>query len=257
MLSTLMAVRRFEITIDQFMQLPRHPSYKYEYINGHALISPRMYGHTAVLDFRRYTPPDIAKSPFEIRVEPLSYSHWNALTELFIDAFERHPPFSDVTEQTRRTTTIACLRRTQEGLDGEIAHGASAVALDADGHPVGFAIVTFNSIEERKANRKWSAVRCVKKSPHLTWIAVTPLLARHGVGSRLLTHVVESLQSDGWDRLYSTFLDSNLAGVFWHWKRGFQILPIRVHLDDPIAHDGETPVDNANNSSAASADERA
>ena len=45
-----MPVLEWELTLEQYHQLPRNPAYKYEYIGGRALLSPRPRHYHARLD---------------------------------------------------------------------------------------------------------------------------------------------------------------------------------------------------------------
>ena len=242
MLSTLSTVRRLAITMDQFKQLPRHPAYRYEYFDSHAHITPRLQCRTAALSLDRPIPRGGSVIPFKVQLLPFVSTIWISLTNLFLDAFASHPPFAEMTDTTRRSAVRECLRRTQEGGDGKLLASASVVACDAEENPVGFAVVTLVRIRQRNAataSQQWQSF----DAPHLTWICVSPLLTRQGVGSLLLANAVAALKAEGWRSLYSTFLDCNPPSVFWHWKNGFTLTPDRIEskswADDEMDNEDE------------------
>ena len=60
--------------------------------------------------------------------------------------------------------------------------------------------------------------------PHLTWIFVDPIVQGYGVGTALLSALVNRLLDMGYDRLSSTFLQGNDSSLLWHWRNGFELL---------------------------------
>ena len=103
---------------------------------------------------------------------------------------------------------------------------ASACFAAVDGRgdrPLGAALVTRLQDEDRD----WYAdlgPAPASGHPHLTWVFVAPMLARHGVGSLLLSAVVDALLAAGDTLLASTFLLGNESSTLWHWRNGFRLL---------------------------------
>ena len=60
--------------------------------------------------------------------------------------------------------------------------------------------------------------------PHLTWIFVSPVDARQGVGTALLDVAVRALLRLEYTELASTFLLGNESSMLWHWRAGFKLL---------------------------------
>ena len=61
--------------------------------------------------------------------------------------------------------------------------------------------------------------------PHLTWIAVSPVLQRRGVGTAMLRRALGRLRDAGEPVLFSTFHVGNGASALWHWDNGFALEP--------------------------------
>lgn len=216
---------KLSISIEQFHALPTNAAFKYEYFDKTAWLTPRPKGYIAALDLRPTGPAEpieVFRSPVVIR--PLRDADWAELPKLFASAFHRTAPFSGLDEPTRLEAAAACLGKTREGGDGPLVGWASFLAVDGrDDRPMGAALVT----RLLKDEMGWYADLGPAPEaghPHLTWIFVPPMLARHGVGSSLLAAVVGALLAAGDALLASTFLLGNESSTLWHWRNGFRLL---------------------------------
>ena len=212
------------ITIDQFHALPTNPAYKYEYFDGCAVLSPRPKAYRAVLDLNPREPIDAAEADHErYPLRPFEDEDWEGLARCFGISFWRVQPFAGLDDAQRLEAARGCLAKTRSGRDGRFLREASFVAADPeDGRPVGAALITVRlaASEDDPFERREDG----PLAPHLTWIFVTPSLARHGLGTALLANVTPALLNLGYDRLDSTFLLGNESSTLWHWRSGFRLL---------------------------------
>jgi GNAT superfamily N-acetyltransferase len=205
------------LTRQQFRQLPQNPAYKYEYFEGHARLSPRPKSYHATLDLPAFARPitDLATDD-ELVVRPLRDADWQRLPKLFAAAFHRVQPFASLTDDDRLTAAEDCLARTREAGEGPLVGEACLVAARiADDKLVGANLITIPPDE---------AIEQVAGGPHLTWIFVSPMYARQGVGMALLDTAVQALLRLGYAKLVSTFLLGNESSMLWHWRAGFKLL---------------------------------
>jgi len=212
------------ITIEQFHELPTNSAYKYEYFDNAAWLTPRPKGYLAALDLRPMGPAEpveVHREPVSVR--PLRETDWDALPKLFAHAFHRTAPFAGLDDATGLEAAAACLGKTREGGDGPLVASACFAAVDDRDRPLGAALVTRLEDEDRD----WYAdlgPAPAAGHPHLTWIFVAPMMTRHGVGSLLLSAVVDALRAAGDTLLASTFLLGNESSTLWHWRSGFRLL---------------------------------
>ena len=98
MWSKCMRLVKIRMSIREFHQLPRHPAYKYEYIDGETWLTPRPKTYHALLDLR--TTPETPDAD-GVTTRPLEASDWNTLTDLFSAAFCDRPPFLGLGDRKR------------------------------------------------------------------------------------------------------------------------------------------------------------
>jgi GNAT superfamily N-acetyltransferase len=223
----------FPVRWETFHQLPRNPTYKYEYWDGTAHLSPRPKLYHGLLNLAPRDEPESVELQCDDRVtfRPLAQGDWRRFPRLFAAAFDRLPPFGLIAEKERLTASRECLKRTRTGGDGPLVERASFVAL-VDDKPCGAALITLqhDGDMERFDDPNWKkqappdALDQRWGRPHLTWIFVAPLCARYGVGSALLSRSVNALCELGYRELASTFLLGNESSTLWHWKNGFRLL---------------------------------
>jgi hypothetical protein len=206
---------RIAMSIEMFHRLPRNPAYKYEYIDNHAVLSPRPRYYHALLDLESAELPFPAKVP----VRPLKADDWAALPPLFQSAFARRAT-AEVALETTRTggdgllISPACFVATE----GTSILGASLITLLPPGDPEEFS--TFAWGGEVPAD----ALERAEGWPHLTWILVDSWEIGRGIGTALLSASVRILRGMGYNDLLSTFLLGNEISAMWHWRCGFRLL---------------------------------
>jgi GNAT superfamily N-acetyltransferase len=228
-----MPTLRLPLTPEQFHKLPRHPAYRYEYLDGQARLSPCSRFYHAQLDLLAHQGPGLDGAEEAVAIRPARADDFAALEPVFAAAFLHAQPFEGLDETTRLQAARACLGRTRDGGDGPWIEQASFVADRAeDGRPVGAIFVTLLPPGDPCDPESYSwrepppadAIGRRLGQPHLTWIFVTPLTAGRGVGTALLATAVHALLRLGFTRLLTTFLLGNASSMLWHWRNGFELL---------------------------------
>jgi hypothetical protein len=228
-----MPVVQIPMSIDHFHQLPRHPAYKYEFLGGQALLTPRAKFYHARLVLSRFAPgPDL--EPREpLHAQLIRDEDFPGLKRLFRIVFRRHQPFASLDGQELSKAADYCLDRTRTGGDGPWLRQASFLVRSlADPAPVGAILVTL--LPEGDAldagSYYWpepapaDLIEQRGGRAHLTWIFVHPWLATQGAGTLLLREAVSALLDLGYAELFSTFLLGNESSMMWHWRNGFELL---------------------------------
>src|SRR5947209_3547445 len=120
-----MPVVRIPMNIEQFHQLPRHPAFKYEYLNHRALLTPRAKFYHARLVLSRFAPdPDLAANePLEL--QPIRDEDFPELSKLFSVAFREHQPYASLDREARQKAVNQSLDKTRTGGDGPWLREAS------------------------------------------------------------------------------------------------------------------------------------
>jgi len=213
------------LTEEQFRQLPRHPAYKYEYVNGKAVLSPWSKHYHALLALtERPVDPEVALRPVRI-------SDWIELVPVFAAAFRTIQPYGSLDDETRCLAAEEALERTRSGGDGPWIERASFVAVEGE-RAIGGAFVTLLPQGDPCDwdNYRWNdppppdcIARCLGR-PHLTWIFVSPWHAGRNTGTTLLAAVVNELRAMGFTELLTTFVIGNTSSMLWHWRNGFELL---------------------------------
>ena len=221
-----------EMSPEQFRQMPRNPAYRYDYLDGQAMLSPRAKHYHAVLNLTKAPPaPEPLTIAAALRVRPVDEDDWRALPRLFSDAFRNTQPFACLDDEMLREAARQSLARTHIGNDGPLIASASFVA-EQSGHVVGAALITLIPHGDpcQSESYRWheppppDAIARRLGRPHLTWIFVTPLLAGKGAGSALLHAATQELRRLGFTQLLSTFVLGNDSSMLWHWRCGFELL---------------------------------
>ncbi|MFN4261530.1 MAG: GNAT family N-acetyltransferase [Gemmataceae bacterium] len=228
-----MPVVRLKIPIEQFHQLPQHPAYKYEYIDGKALLTPRPKFYHALLDLHALAAtPAWEKECLEVTIQPLQPDKLFDLAPLFMGAFHRQLPFANLIDDQREAAARKALEKVAQGGDGPWIVPASFVAWEQE-HEVGAILVTllphgdlsdWHGYHWRDTPPKDCIEKCLGR-PHVTWIFVSPWLAGHGIGTALLHAAGNKLLEMGYSELASTFMAGNDSSMLWHWRNGFRLLP--------------------------------
>jgi GNAT superfamily N-acetyltransferase len=213
------------LTPEEYRQLPRHPGYRYEYLNGQAYLMPHGRHYHAFLELR---PID---APPPVTLRPIETTDFAELARLFADAFYRTQPFASLDDATRLCAAQEALERTFTGRDGPWIERASFVAVDQQ-KICGAIFITLLPAGDLTAwdSFYWDAAPpadAIERRlgrPHLTWIFVAPLRAGQGLGTSLLAAAVGELLGLGFTELASTFMLGNDTSVLWHWRNGFRLL---------------------------------
>jgi GNAT superfamily N-acetyltransferase len=218
---------RLGLTREQLRQLPRNAAYRYEWLDGQALLRPRPRHYHALLDLR---PIDADES---VPVRPVTADDWEALVPVFAASFRDIQPFGSLDDATLVQAARACLRRTATGGDGPWIEAASFVAdAPEGGGPAGALLVTllpagdpcdWDSYYWPSPPPPDGIARRLGR-PHLTWIFVAPSQAGRGTGTALLAAAVRELLVLGYTEMASTFLLGNDSSMLWHWRNGFRLL---------------------------------
>ncbi len=220
---------KLRMTMREFRQLPRHPAYKYEYIDGEAWLTPRPRTYHALLELR----PPAESADDGVTTRPVTDEDWTDLVRLFSAAFSDQPPFLGLDDRKRRSAARAILEHARTGGDGPFIGEASLLAV-ADPHdgPAGGILITLLPVADLTDWRSFAwpepppidAVARGLGRPHLTWIFVHPLAAGQGVGTALLHAASRRLLALGYTELASTFLLGNESSTLWHWRNGFRLI---------------------------------
>jgi GNAT superfamily N-acetyltransferase len=222
---------RLPLSHADFLELPRHPAYRYEYLEGHAYISPLPRYYHCLLDLAAGPTHDGQTRSWEGQVRPLSEEDWSVLPRLFASGFYGVEPFAGLSDLALEYAGRMALERTRIGDDGPLIAPACFVA-ERDGEMLGAGLVTLLPLRDPTAWNAycWSSPppedaveRCLGR-PHLTWIFVRSHSRARGVGSALLRTLCEALRQMGYRELLSTFLEGNTTSMLWHWRNGFTLL---------------------------------
>ena len=204
--------------IETWHRLPRNGAYKYEYINGQAVIEPRPHCQDVVLDLEAFRAPETdGWEKWEVR--PLLEQDWAGLPRLMASAFYGVAPFSTFNEEEMAAAVADCVKTTRGGGDGELLPEACRVLTGrwmGEGAPQGMGAALVTLIRHE-------VVEGVV--PLLTWIFILPLMKRRGGGVELLSAVVAALRAMGHRKLVSVVCTGNHASMAWHWHMGFVMGP--------------------------------
>jgi GNAT superfamily N-acetyltransferase len=226
-----MPLVQLPISIEQFHQLPRHPAYKYEYLDGRGYLTPRPKFYHALLDLQRF-PPDTPLPP-GITTRLVQDADLGELEYAFSGAFERQQPFSSLERDLRLEAACQALEKTRLGGDGPWIRQGSFVALEQERTALGAIFITLlpDADPADWDSYRWKELppadcieRCLGR-PHVTWIFVSPWSAGHGIGTALLGAAVNALRQLGYQQLASTFMLGNESSMLWHWRNGFELQP--------------------------------
>ncbi len=222
------------MTYEQFHQLPRHPAYKYEYLNDETWLTPRPRYYHAMLDLTPLADTPLPQADARAVIRPVQPADWDeALPGVFSAAFRNQQPFSGIAKENLRTAALKSLTQTHEGYDGPWIESASFAAVEgAEGHVIGAILATLLPATDLS---EWGAYHWPEPPPpdwlerrlgrpHLTWIFVSPFFSGEGVGTALLNATARQLLALGYTELASTFLAGNDSSMLWHWRQGFRLL---------------------------------
>ena len=229
-----MPVLQLPLTIEQFHQLPRNPAYKYEYVQGKALLTPRAKHYHALLDLATFKE-EKSETSERMEIRALQEDDWPSLENMFRGAFGTLQPFGSLDDETLTKAARECLRRTRSGGDGPWIEPASFVAVERSVAKVaGVILLTllpggdpgdWDSYDWEKSPPPPDLLARRAGQPHLTWIFVSRMEFGNGIGSLLLAAAVRALRQLDYAELWSTFVVGNDSSMLWHWRSGFRLLP--------------------------------
>jgi GNAT superfamily N-acetyltransferase len=200
-------ILRYKMTYKEFSRLPGFSSYKSEYVDGHAVLLPRVKGVQMAYHLNVRPCEEVLPRYIEPKIRGLEQGDWVNLMLPMKFAFCHTQPFKSM-ENTRLEECVAeCLRRTKDGVYGELVEDLCKVAVH-ENQVIGASVITLQG-----------------ESPHLTWIFVNRRFQGFGVGAALLQQVVVGA-SKRWSVLLSTARSDNTGALIWHWRMGFEIRDI-------------------------------
>lgn len=225
---------RVPMASESFQRLPRNAAYKYEYLEGAAVLSPRPRTYHAILDLTRTIPSELQASAVDYEVAPLMPTDAEALAQLFAGAFERTQPFAGLTIEERIEAAAVCLQRTFQGDDGPwVAEASFLLRSRSEGKLVGAILVTLLPQSDPADISAYEWLDAPPSDlwmkgqgqPHLTWIFTHAWHKGVGIGTRLLAATATPLREHGYASLLSTFIVGNDSSQLWHWRNGFELVP--------------------------------
>ncbi len=185
---------RLSLSLAELHQLPRHPAFRYEFVDGEAWITPRPRCYHARLDLLAFVAaPAQMEVPQAAPVRAFRDEDWEALVPVFAAPV-----------------------------------GALLVTLLPGGDPSDPDTYRWTAPPPEDCLARGAG------QAHLTWVFVQPNLAGRGVGMALLRAAAEALLGLGYRELLSTFLLGNDSSMLWHWRAGFHLLPYPLSRRRPL-----------------------
>ena len=224
-----MSTIELPLTVEDFHKLPRHPAYKYEYLNRRVFLVPRAKFYHAMLDLTDKHANEGQPSNFKIRV--IEDSDIPDLELVFAAAFAAYLPFSALESSRRTQAAQDALIKVRTGGEGPWIRQTSFLAVDQENKPVGAIFITLLPDTDPSGwdSFRWreppppDAIERGLGRPHITWIFVSPMNAGFGTGTALLAASALELRDMGFKSLASTFMLGNESSMLWHWRNGFQL----------------------------------
>ncbi len=219
------------MSLDEFFRLPRNPAYRYEYIKGHALLSPRPKFHHARLDLARFLGAMPAETLPSHTLRAYEDSDFEPLVSVFCGAFHDTQPYGSLSDDDRAKASRASLMKTVVGGDGPWLRRASFVteSVDERGLSGGIFLTLLPGGDPKiSSSYHWTEPRPDLSpgdgQPHLTWVFASHWFRAEGIGTALLQRAARELLDMGYRDLWTTFIDGNSASMLWHWSCGFELL---------------------------------
>lgn len=210
---------KLPMTIDQFSRLPRMNAYKAELHEGNCELTYRPAQRMARLAIaprgaRSVEGVSVARIEVRTAQEPLA--------KLFAAAMAHVAPMDTMAATTRRHAADAEMKHVAHGGHGAVIESACLGAFqNTNRRLLGAAIVTEITLRPDE----WPNDVMPASLPNLTWLFVAPEQQRRGVGTLLLDGVIAALAKRKSAWLVSHFSPDNVAGAFFHWRSGFELVP--------------------------------
>jgi len=195
---------RFLLSTELLQRLPRHPDWRYERIDGEAVLSPR----PRPLHLRRPTDLPVPKTQSNADVREFDGSFdWAAVAALLLDTWSHEDPYRSLENPAE------VLRSETERYLGTADFGAVAV----DGDAVRAVALVYGG---------------VNSAPTLSWLTVESDARERGLATGLLALITTALRARGIGELASATSAANTPSLRWHLSRGFQLAedPVRQAL---------------------------
>lgn len=232
---------RLSLPIELFDRIPRHPDWKYEYMEGEMWLSHRPRALTLVREVTEPLPPRDGSRPRVRDLDP--DADRSALTALLWDVWEPLDPYRTYAQAERREVFDTGLRRSlgagavpagDSQLSGVVADGA--LAEEETGHQEaavrGGGADGADGAERPGGSGLVGAVLLsaaswpdeLRGEPELSWLSVRWRDQQRGVATALLGRVLERLRAEGRARLVSGASPANEPSLRWHLANGFRLV---------------------------------
>jgi GNAT superfamily N-acetyltransferase len=198
---------RFPLSVELWRRLPRHPDWRYELIDGQALLSPR----SRPLHLRRPTALPVPRTRVDAEVRELDVSSDRAaVTALLLDIWSGEDPYRSL-EDPAELLRSAIERGVDTAEFGAVAVSAGAVCAAALVHSGSSGAQTLN------------------------WLTVARDAREQGLATALLGLITTALRGRGMSELASAASAANVPSLRWHLTRGFHLAedPVREALRSP------------------------
>lgn len=190
----------FPLSFDLLRRLPRHPDWKYELIDGVALLSPR----PKPLGFVRPTALPVASPGTGPSVRAITPAVRPAVAALLRSVWIGEDPYRSIAPPFGADEL-------ERHIEKSAASSGFVVADDA-GEVQACAVVQPTA------------------PPTLAWVTVAPDARELGLGTNLLAAVCADLRARGEPLVASYASAANVASLRWHLSRGFELTPERLRL---------------------------
>lgn len=189
------AIVRFPLSAELLLRLPRHPDWRYELVDGEAVISPRPHP----LHLRRANALPVPDTSVNAEVRGLDLpADRTAVAALLLEVWEVEDPY-------RSLEAASELLRSEVHRDLDTAQ-FGAVAVGSGG--ICAAVLVHKGVSH---------------TPTLSWLTVAREAREQGLATALLSLITSALLDRGVTKLASATSTANLPSLRWHLSRGFQL----------------------------------
>ena len=198
-----MKSQRIPMTWEEYEVMPWRLGWKHEYFDGTAFLTPRDQSVVTVVEVK---PQTVTPIPFQLR--PVVREDAQQLKELFFNVFHDSVEFCNQQAQQIRDSANQCIDNFMKN-DADPFSSLSQVAVSSDGSLLGTALV----IEDRHGH------------PYLRLLCVDEEVQRQGIGTSMVTRILNALASIKVAWLYSRYFLANEWSRKWHHHFGFHDQP--------------------------------
>jgi GNAT superfamily N-acetyltransferase len=199
-----MRSRCIPMTSAEFDLLPQEIGWKYEYADGHASIRPRALAARLRVPITRHIVRDTG-----CLFRPITEDDTPGLVRAFTDGFRDTVEYCDCTGAQVRQAGVDAIRTFFAGRRGTF-HPASRLAV----------------LENRRYLIAGAALIVQKDDgPFLDILFIRRRWQRYGLGTALVSAVMNELADLGEQTLGSAYNVANAPSIAWHRKLGFEEVP--------------------------------